>query len=90
MIQYVLTKADRGAVSWIIAVGIATAKQTYCQSIKKSLRHSSCASNFWDIPILMTLLLREDFCQLLCHALSEYGGINYLALRVDKIHGREP
>lgn len=40
MIQYVLTKANRGAVSWIIAVGIATAKQTYYQSIKKSLRHS--------------------------------------------------
>ena len=35
MIQYVLTKADRGAVSWIIAVSIATAKQTYYQSIKK-------------------------------------------------------
>lgn len=63
MIQYVLTKADRGAISWIIAVGIATAKQTYYQSIKKkSLRHSSCASNFWDIPILMPLLLWEDFC----------------------------
>ena len=40
--------------------------------------------------ILMPLLLWEDFCQLLCHALSEYGGINYLALRVDKIHGRKP
>ena len=40
--------------------------------------------------ILMPLLLREDFCQLLCHALSEYGGINYLALRVDEIHGRKP
>ena len=90
MIQYVLTKADRGAVSWIIAVGIATAKQTYYQSIKKSLRHSSCASNFWDIPILMPLLLWEDFCQLLCHALSEYGGINNLALRVDEVHGRKP
>lgn len=35
MIQYVLTKADRGAVSWIIAVGIATAKQTLFSVYKK-------------------------------------------------------
>ncbi len=37
MIQYVLTKADRGAVSWIIAVGIATAKQILFSVYKKKV-----------------------------------------------------
>ncbi len=44
----------------------------------------------YQIQILITLFFREYFCQLLCHALCEYGGINYFALWVDEIHGREP
>lgn len=64
-----------------------------------SRRHSrsgKCPSQKMDQPqqasmsVADYLFFWEYFCQLLCHALCEYGGINYLALWVDEIHGREP
>lgn len=54
------------------------------------LSQRKMATGNYAVATFSFLLLRKDFCQLFCHALCEYGGINYLALRVDEIHGREP
>ena len=65
--------------------------------LRRWINRSKCPSQKMDQPLQasmsvadMTLFFWEYFCQLLCHALCEYGGINYLALWVDEIHGREP